>query len=104
RNLGPLLGAAVGVARSLRFARGPRLARPPLRFSLRSGLRHRYSGPRSARLLMGGVAATPVTVLAQLEAVGRVSPRLVRLVVTPPALLAGERNGDSDFSACHGWS
>ena len=56
---------------------------------------------RSARLLVRGVAPAPVAVLAQLDAVGRVPPRLVGLVVAPLAFLAGERDGDSNVSAGH---
>jgi hypothetical protein len=35
------------------------------------------------------------------DPVGRVAPRLVRLIVAPLALLARESDGDSDFSASH---
>ena len=101
RYLGSLLGAAVRAARALRLARGALLARSPLCLPLRPRLRHRYTSPRSAGLLMRGVAATPVAVLAQLEPVGSVATRLVGLVVASLALLAGERDGDSDFSAGH---
>jgi hypothetical protein len=45
---------------------------------------------------MGGVAATPPAVLAQLDAIGRVPLRLVRLVVPPLAFDAGKRDRDSD--------
>src|SRR5690606_16025449 len=43
----------------------------------------------------------PATVLAQLDAVGRVAPRLVGLVVAPLAALACKRHSDSDVSASH---
>src|SRR5204863_10203482 len=52
------------------------------------------------RLPMGRVAAAPAAVLLQLEPVGRVPLRLVRLVVAPLALGAGERDRDS-YSGCH---
>ncbi len=56
---------------------------------------------RLARLLVRGVLAAPAAVLAHLDPVRRVSPRLVRLVVAPFALLAGEGYCDSDVSASH---
>ena len=101
RHLGALLGTAVRAPVELRLASGPRLSRSPLCLSLRPSLRHRYTSPRSAGLLVRGVPATPVAVLAQLEPIGSVATRLVRLVVASLALLAGERDGDSDFSAGH---
>ena len=58
--------------------------------------------PRSlAGLLVRGVAAAPAAVLAQLDPVRRVPPRLVGLVVAALALLASERHRDSDISASH---
>ena len=101
RYLGPLLGTAVGAPARLRLASGPRLSRSPLCLPLRPSLRHRYTSPRSAGLLVRGVPAAPVAVLAQLEPVGSVAARLVALVVASLALLAGERHSDSDFSAGH---
>src|SRR6185312_7515676 len=56
--------------------------------------------PRLARLPMRRVPAAPAAVLLELDAVGRISLRLLRLVVTPLALGAGERDRDSD-SGCH---
>ena len=101
RHLGSLLGTAVRAAGALRLARGALVAGSPLCLPLRPSLRHRYTSPRSAGLLMRGVPAAPVTVLAQLEPIGSVATRLVALVVASLALLAGERDGDSDFSAGH---
>ena len=46
---------------------------------------------------MRRVAPAPVAVLAQLDAVRVVPLGLLCLVVAPLALLAGERNGDSDL-------
>src|SRR5918995_4034392 len=46
------------------------------------------------------VRRAPPTVLAELDPVGRVSLRLLRLVVAPLALGASERDRDSD-SGCH---
>jgi hypothetical protein len=43
----------------------------------------------------------PAAVLAHLDPVGRVAPRLVCLVITPLALLAGEGDSDSNVSASH---
>ena len=80
---------------------GALLPRPPLGLSLRSGLRHRQAAPRSARFLVRRVPAAPVAVLAQLDAVGRVPPRLIGLVIAPLALLASERHCDSNVSAGH---
>src|SRR5205085_11785217 len=57
------------------------------------------SGPLP-RLPVQGMAAAPAAVLAELDAVGRVSLRLLRLIVPPPALGTGERDCDSD-SGCH---
>jgi hypothetical protein len=47
------------------------------------------------------MVAAPSTVLAQLDAVRRVSPRLVCLVVAPLALLARKGYSDTDLSAGH---
>src|SRR5262249_31798618 len=52
------------------------------------------------RLPVQRVATAPAAVLAELDAVGRVSLRLLRLVVPAPALGASERDCDSD-SGCH---
>ena len=101
RDLGVVLGARVGLARALRLLGGALLPRPPLGLSLRSGLRHRQAVPRSAGFLVRRVPAAPVAVLAQLDAVGRVPPRLIRLVIAPFALLASERHCDSNVSAGH---
>src|SRR6266516_3043358 len=51
-------------------------------------------------LPMRSVARAPAAVLLELDAVGRVSLRLHRLVVAALALGAGERDCDSD-SGCH---
>jgi hypothetical protein len=50
---------------------------------------------------MWGVAPTPPAVLAKLDAVRRVAPGLVGLVVASLALLAGEGDSDSNVSAGH---
>src|SRR5207248_8505211 len=50
---------------------------------------------RSASLPVDRVTAAPAAVLLELDAVGRVSLRLLRLVIAPLALGAGERDRDS---------
>src|SRR4051794_14870110 len=50
---------------------------------------------------MGGVATAPLAELAQGDAVGVVSLALVRLVVAPLAVLAGEGYSDAHVSAGH---
>jgi hypothetical protein len=52
---------------------------------------------------MSRVPAAPAAVLLELNAVGGVPLRLLRLIVTPLALGAGERDRDSD-SGCHVFS
>ena len=54
----------------------------------------------SACLFVRGVLPAPAAVLLELDAIGRVPLRLVRLVVAPLALGAGERDRDS-YSGCH---
>jgi hypothetical protein len=49
---------------------------------------------------MNRVLTAPAAVLLELDTVGRVPLRLVRLVVPPLALGAGERDRDSN-SGCH---
>ena len=69
---------------------------------LRSALRcARDFATGLAGLLMRGVLATPAAVLAQLDSVRRIPPRLVRLVVAPLALLTREGDGDAYVSASH---
>src|SRR5215470_224137 len=75
--------------------RCPRRLSAPLPALLSCRARHRLAG-----LPMQCVAAAPAAVLAELDAVGRVSLRLLRLIVPPPALGTGERDCDSD-SGCH---
>src|SRR5207237_5282512 len=58
------------------------------------------SGGPLAGLPVQGVVAAPAAVLAELDPVGRVPLRLLRLVVAPLALRAGERDAYSD-SGCH---
>src|SRR5690349_602606 len=48
------------------------------------------------RLPVGRVTAAPAAVLVELDPVGRVPLRLVRLIDPPLALGAGERDCDSD--------
>ena len=98
-DLGVVLGARLlgelGVRAALLLLRLARAARP---FAVLA------SSPRSerlARFLVRRVVAAPAAVLAHLDPVGRVSPRLVGLVVAPLALLAGEGYGDSNVSASH---
>ena len=50
---------------------------------------------------MAGVRATPAAVLAHCHPIGIVALALVGLVVAPFALLASERDGDSNVSAGH---
>ena len=52
-------------------------------------------------LLVRRVVAAPAAELAQLDAVRRVAPRLVRLVVAPLAFFASQRHRDADISASH---
>jgi hypothetical protein len=56
----------------------------------------------SARLLVRRVLATPAAVLAKLNPIRVVALRFLGLVVPPLALLACERHGDTNVSACHG--
>src|SRR5262249_61684484 len=49
-----------------------------------------------AGLLMWGVPAAPAAVLAQLDAIRRIAPRLVRFVVAALALLASEGHANSN--------
>src|SRR3954451_825673 len=57
--------------------------------------------PQLAGLPMARVRAAPLAVLAQRDAIGGVGLALVRLVVAPLALLAGEGDCDADVSAGH---
>src|SRR6201989_325916 len=57
--------------------------------------------PRLARLPVARVRPAPLAVLAQRDAIGVVALALVRLVVAPLALLAGEGDCDADVSAGH---
>src|SRR3954447_6657425 len=57
--------------------------------------------PRLARLPVARVRAAPLAVLAQRDAIRVVALALVRLVVAPLALLAGEGDCDADVSAGH---
>src|SRR4051794_23379035 len=59
-------------------------------------------GHRLTGLAMDRVGAAPTAVLLELDPVGRVSLRLLGLVVPSLALRAGERDCDSD-SGCHGF-
>src|SRR6185436_6758539 len=61
---------------------------------------HRVSGLPG--LPVTGVAATPLAVLAQRDALGIVPLGLVGLIVAPLALLAGEGDTDAHISAGHG--
>ena len=70
------------------------LAPPLLSLLLCPGLRHRYREPLTG-LLVSRVAAAPAAVLADLDSVRRVPPRLVRLIVAALALLAREGDADS---------
>src|SRR5664279_2032163 len=72
--------------------------RSPDRSSLRSPSATWLTG-----LAVRGVLAAPATVLAKLDPLGIVALGLVALVVTPLALCAGERDGDSDVGG-HGSS
>src|SRR3954453_1215776 len=57
--------------------------------------------PLLAGLPMAGVRPAPLAVLAQRDAIGVVALALVRLVVAPLALLAGEGDSDAHVSAGH---
>src|SRR5690606_12723529 len=94
RHLGVVLCARLAVAVLLLL----RLPLASLGLALCPGLSH-FSRLRSARFLVGRVPAAPTAVLAHLDAVGRVAPRLVGLVVPSLALLTSERHRDSDVSA-----
>src|SRR5207253_4191754 len=89
----PSAGAA---AREVR----PR-ARPRRRASARAGrgAAHASAEPL-ASLPVRRVPTAPAAVLLELHPVGRVPLRLLRLIVPPLALGAGERDCDSD-SGCH---
>ena len=95
RGLGVVLGL-----RSSAAARRSRASGWRSRWRCARGLR--FSAFRCARvfgqlasLLVRGVAAAPAAVLAHLDPVRRVPPRLVRLVVAALALLASEGHADS---------
>src|SRR5581483_7185684 len=80
--------------------------RRPLRARAAGDCRLLLGAPLPAllpRLPVHGVAAAPAAVLLELDAVRRVPLRLLRLVVAPLALGAGERDCDSD-SGCHSCS
>jgi hypothetical protein len=47
------------------------------------------------------VLATPAAKLAQLNAIRRVPPGLVRLIIAPLAVFASQRHRDADISASH---
>jgi hypothetical protein len=47
------------------------------------------------------MTAAPAAELAHLDPIRIVAPVLVRLIVTPLAILAGERHCNSDVSASH---
>src|SRR6188472_55620 len=61
--------------------------------------------PRSewslARLLVRRVVSAPVAKLAQLDAIRRVSPGLICLIVAPLAVFASQRHRNADISASH---
>src|SRR5918996_840587 len=95
RDLGPALRLALG-RRGASLARLLGFTSTALGLPLCSRLRH---GTGLAGLFVRRVAPTPAAVLAQLDPVGRVTPRLVGLVVAPFALFASESHGDSHFSA-----
>ena len=103
-RLGDLAGAArdLGRAPAARLAASP-VARPAQLCCSRRAVRPSAVPWSSPRLLAasgspcGGVPAAPVAVLAHLDSVRRIAPRLVRLVVAALALLAGERHADSNF-------
>lgn len=61
----------------------------------------RWSERSLASLLVRRVLAAPAAEFAHLDPVGRVSPRLVGLVVTPFAVSACQRHCDADISASH---
>src|SRR5204863_5906010 len=94
-HLRVVLGLGFGASLGLGLAGLLRLAGAALGLALGAGLRH------SACLLMSGVVPAPAAVLAQLDSIRRVSPRLVRLIVAALALFAGKRHGDTDLSASH---
>jgi hypothetical protein len=50
---------------------------------------------------MARVPAAPAAVLAQADAIGVVALALIRLVVAPLAVLAGEGDSDANVSAGH---
>src|SRR5581483_12164890 len=62
------------------------------------------SDGRSPRLAVPRMPAAPAAVLAQLDPVRVVALGFLGLVVAPPALVAGQRHGNSDVSAGHGSS
>src|SRR5262249_54322351 len=76
---------------------GAAACRPPARGA--GGAVASWSEPL-ARLPVQRVATAPAAVLAELDAVGRIALRLLRLVVPAPALGTSERDCDSD-SGCH---
>ena len=97
-DLGVVLGVRLLVALGLDLSRLLLGLASLLGLALCTRLRHVR---RSAGFLVRGVMTTPAAVLAHLDPVRRVSPRLVGLVIAPLAVLAGEGYGDSYVSASH---
>src|SRR5262249_11169388 len=90
-DLRVVLGAGLGLAVAVIGAGAFLLfgfASAFLRLALCARLRHRPL----PRLLVRGVMAAPAAVLAHLDPVRRISPRLVGLVVAPLALFASQRH------------
>src|SRR5271156_2734276 len=91
--LRPRLSAALGAGAFLL------LGFPGAAFCLAlcAGFRH---GPLPG-LFVRGVLPAPATELAQLDTVGRVTPRLVGLIIATLAVFASHRHRDADIPASH---
>src|SRR4051794_9107229 len=89
-------GRPGGATRRRAPCEGRLLLRAPVAALLTRLPRHARSGLPS--LPMRGVRLAPAAVLLELDPVGRVPLRFVRLIVPPLALRAGERDCDSDSS------
>ena len=100
RHLGVVLGARSGSGRRSPCARGCCASRAR-RSAFRCARVFATAPARSAGLLVGVWRPHQRQYLRISIRSGRVAPRLVGLVVAPLALLAGERDGDSDVSAGH---
>ena len=98
-DLGVVLGARVGLTAAV--AAGALSLFGFAGALLRLALCARFGHQPLPSLLVRRVLAAPAAVLAQLNSVRRVSPRLVGLIIAPLAVFASQRHRDADISASH---